>query len=342
MLNNAIKPFAGASMNPLAIVLAVVLMGISGPGHAASIKETIEQMNQRLDRIEQILQSQGLLDMLQQMESLQQELSQLRGEIEVQNHTLSQLTRRQRALYTDIDQRIQRLENSDSSNIIVLEDTPTTEVDPNNPPLQTLAPVMSDRETSTAQAADNPLTVELVENRTEKPVEAAPDTVIEAAPTTTEDNTTVASVAEENQVVAPIIESNPAEARADYQQAFKLLKQSLYDQAIKAFNEFLLTHPNSDYADNAQYWLGETYYATKQFEQALVEYDKLVANYPESQKRTHALLKIGYSHHEMGQTEKALALLTDLAEKFPGTTPARLAEDRIKQIKAAQQANATN
>jgi len=87
-----------------------ILVAAIGLGLFASLHAADEDILQRLDRIERLLQSQGLLDMLQQIETLQRELSALNGEIEYQNYTLEQLKKRQRDLYTDIDQRLQKLE----------------------------------------------------------------------------------------------------------------------------------------------------------------------------------------------------------------------------------------
>ena len=129
---------------------------------------------------------------------------------------------------------------------------------------------------------------------------------------------------------------------AEYQQAFKLLKQSLYDQAIKAFQAFLTAHPSSQYSDNAQYWLAEAYYVTRQFEPALAEYTRLVNNYPKSQKLTHAMLKIGYAQQELGNIDAAKKTLQDLVQRYPGTTAARLAEERLIKINAAAQKPATS
>ncbi len=327
------------------IVLSALCALVSAPAYALSTKESIAAMDQRLGRIEQLLQSQGLLDMLQQLESLQQEVSQLRGEIEVQNYTLEQLNKRQRALYTDIDQRIQSLESNRSPSVINDAggaERPAETAAPDSPPLQTLAPAIANRPPGTDRQTESPLVVELVDNApaaatapaaalsaTTGAVVVAPDALVNAEP---------AAVAE----TQARIESNPTQARADYQRAFRLLKQSRYDQAIKAFNEFLAAHPDSDYADNAQYWLGEAFYVTRQFEQALGEYNKLVAGYPDSQKLTHALLKIGYSRHELGQTEAAVALLEELQQKYPDTTAARLAASRLQKIRAAQPGGAVN
>ena len=69
------------------------------------------ELEQRLVRLERLLNSQGLLDLLQQVEALQTEIGRLRGMVEVQNHELSQMKEQQRNLFTDVDRRMQRLES---------------------------------------------------------------------------------------------------------------------------------------------------------------------------------------------------------------------------------------
>ena len=94
--------------------------------------------------------------MLQQVEALEMEISRLRGEVEVQNHVLEQIKKRQRDLYTDIDQRLQRIEIPQSGSIDPL--TGAAE-----PPLQTLSPFSWPEEIGGGQQTDTPLTLELVE-----------------------------------------------------------------------------------------------------------------------------------------------------------------------------------
>ncbi len=116
-----------------------------------------------------------------------------------------------------------------------------------------------------------------------------------------------------------------------------MLKQAQYDQAIKAFNQFLANHPDSQYADNAQYWVGEATYVMQDYETAITEYEKLLTKYPDSQKTTHALLKIAYSLNELGQLDEAQRRLEDLKQRYPGTTAGRLAEEKLKQIRLTPQ-----
>ena len=126
---------------------------------------------------------------------------------------------------------------------------------------------------------------------------------------------------------------DPLRAQAEYQQAFKLLKQANYDQAIKAFSEYLEKYPTSEYSDNAQYWLGETFYVTRKFDNAINAYQSLIDNYPESRKVAHGMLKLGYSYQELGNLEEAKKRLEALKNQYPGSTAARLADERLRTIK---------
>ena len=126
---------------------------------------------------------------------------------------------------------------------------------------------------------------------------------------------------------------DPVKEQAAYQRAFNLLKEGRYEQAAAAFQAFLSEYQGGHYADNAQYWLGEAYYVTRQFEPALTEFQKLMRNYPASSKVTHAMLKVGYIYDEMDKPDKARETLKALIANHPKTTAARLAEERLRRMK---------
>ena len=158
-----------------------------------------------------------------------------------------------------------------------------------------------------------------------------------------------AAVAPEPVVAPPPVASNapparntppPAPARArpvgsdqqNYQAAFDLIQARKYEDANKAFRDFLTAFPQSPLADNAQYWLAETHYVRRQFKEALPEFTKVTTQYPQSAKMPDAMLKIGYCQGELGDKAAARTSLQQVMRQFPDTTAARLASQRLEQL----------
>ena len=120
--------------------------------------------------------------------------------------------------------------------------------------------------------------------------------------------------------------------RANYQAAFDLLKDAKYPEAINAFKQYLTTFPNGPLADNAQYWLGEAHYVTKQYSDALRDFRTVIEKYPESRKIPDALLKIGYCNYELKNWGEARSALNQVVQRFGDTTAARLASQRLAKL----------
>jgi tol-pal system protein YbgF len=119
---------------------------------------------------------------------------------------------------------------------------------------------------------------------------------------------------------------------AAYQAAFGLLKNSQFDQAIAAFQQFLTTYPDSSLADNAQYWLGEAYYVNKSFPEALAAFQRVATKYPQSRKVPDALLKVGYCYYELKQWQEAHDTLAQVAASYPDTPAGKLAQARLEKM----------
>lgn len=85
----------------------VLFLGLS----IMAVPSYAEDLEQRVQRLEKLLESQGLVDMFLQMQKLQQEVGELRGQVEQQNNEVENLKQRQRDLYLDIDRRIGKLES---------------------------------------------------------------------------------------------------------------------------------------------------------------------------------------------------------------------------------------
>jgi tol-pal system protein YbgF len=120
--------------------------------------------------------------------------------------------------------------------------------------------------------------------------------------------------------------------RANYQAAFDLLKDGKYPEATSAFRQFMSTFPDSVLADNAWYWLGESYYVTKQYGDALKSFRTVVDKYPASRKMPDALLKIGYCNYELKNYAEARTALNQVVQQYADTTAARLASQRISKM----------
>jgi tol-pal system protein YbgF len=120
--------------------------------------------------------------------------------------------------------------------------------------------------------------------------------------------------------------------RDNYQAALELLKAERYEPAAAAFQQFLVAFPDSERADNAQYWLAETHYVTTKFQTALKEFEVVINKYADSRKVPDALLKMGYCYYELKRWDAARASLTRVQTEYPETTAARLAGQRLERM----------
>ena len=123
------------------------------------------------------------------------------------------------------------------------------------------------------------------------------------------------------------------DGQAAYSGAFALLKEGQYVQSIKAFEKFKSNYPNSKYADNAQYWLGEASYVSRDYKRALSEFQQLISQYPESSKNPGARLKIGYVYFELKNWSAAREALQQVITLYPDTTVANKANERLQRMK---------
>jgi tol-pal system protein YbgF len=154
-------------------------------------------------------------------------------------------------------------------------------------------------------------------------------------------DSTVSSTSSQPTTSQPAITPTPAptpsvtqsEEKAAYQAAFDTLKEGRYKKAKTELSAFLKKFPNSSYAGNAQYWLGEAQYVTRNFEQGIIEFEKVINKYPTSNKLPDAMLKLGYTFYELKQFPQAKAILQDLRDRFPQATAARLATKRLDRIR---------
>jgi tol-pal system protein YbgF len=266
--------------------------------------------------------NQALVDLVIQVQQLQDEVRSLTGQLEDQSLELETLRERQRDQYLDLDQRINEVRGASPGAIVAGPIIPGAVI--TNP----ANPVAGEAAASGATVTDLS-TPELEKQAIGQtfPAEDIPDV---REPLNT--SSSVIALGTPDAQARELVMSPEAEKEA-YDHAFQSLKDLKYADAAEQFQIFVEQYPASDYADNAQYWLGESYYVTRNYDIALEAFQSLISDYPNSPKVADGLLKIGYTHYELKQWEQARAALEQVQQQHPGTTLARLAGSRLRSMK---------
>lgn len=119
-----------------------------------------------------------------------------------------------------------------------------------------------------------------------------------------------------------------------YEFAIDLMKRGQYDKARAAFQEFLQIHPKNALAGNAQYWLGETYYAQNDYKRAGDAFLTGYTTYASSSKAPDSLLKLGMSLAALDNKDAACTVWGELGSKFPQASPSVVARAKLERQKA--------
>jgi len=117
-----------------------------------------------------------------------------------------------------------------------------------------------------------------------------------------------------------------------YQAGLRLFSGRKYQLAIKAFEDMIRQFPDGKYADNANYWLGESYYSLEEFSLAISYFEKVFA-FKGSSKCDDAQFKLGMSYLKMGQQATAKEAFYKLLEQYPGSEYRNRTERFLKQLK---------
>ena len=118
-----------------------------------------------------------------------------------------------------------------------------------------------------------------------------------------------------------------------YSAVFEQLKAGKFDESIKGFRGLLNRWPQGRYADNAWYWLGESYYAKKSFDSAADSFRTLLTQFPDSTKAPDALFKVGVCQYDKKQRNEARATWLKVVSDYPNSSAAKLARQRLDQTK---------
>lgn len=120
--------------------------------------------------------------------------------------------------------------------------------------------------------------------------------------------------------------------RGAYTHAFEALKSGDYAESARRFRDFIAAHPGGQYAPNALYWLGESYYVTQNYALAGEQFQSLLDRYPTHDKAPGALLKLGLAQYGLKDYAGADATLHQVVQRYPGSDVARTADDRLRAM----------
>lgn len=253
-------------------------------------------------------------DVVLQVQQLQEEIRELRGLIESQSFEIETLKAQQRDQYLDLDRRINDLNNGDvatTESAVSGSDIPLMGIPDQGPDFEV------GRTAEDQPAADDP----------------APAVVVAPEVATPRDSASETAPLDRRQAEATVTGVQSGDEKPAYDRAFQHLKELRYAEAAEGFAAFLDRYPDSEYADNAQYWLGESYYVTRNYDLALDAFNQLLERYSGSPKVADAMLKIGYTHYELENWDQARDALRQVQADYPNTTLARLAENRLRALR---------
>jgi len=118
-----------------------------------------------------------------------------------------------------------------------------------------------------------------------------------------------------------------------YDQAVNLvLKDKRYEQAIPAFKAFNEKFPNSSYAANAHYWLGQLLFNKGSIAEAKIEFTTVMTQFTDSSKRSDSILKLAMVESKQKNKNKAKALYLQLIKEYPDSSAAKLAQPRLDNL----------
>jgi tol-pal system protein YbgF len=119
----------------------------------------------------------------------------------------------------------------------------------------------------------------------------------------------------------------------EYRRAITLVGQSKPVEARAEFQKVFDADPSGDLADNALFWIGETYFATGGYSDAMRFYERVAKEYPDANKAPDAVYKLGMAFEKTGDLGMARRAFDEVIAKYPYSTSAASARAELKKIK---------
>jgi tol-pal system protein YbgF len=120
-----------------------------------------------------------------------------------------------------------------------------------------------------------------------------------------------------------------------YSNGLRDLNGKKYDLATQEFSDYLKYYGTTDLASNAQFYLGEIFFAQQQYDQAIDAYGKVIDNYPKSFKLAPAHLKRALALISLGEKTSGVSELRMVVKTYPGTDEERRAKAKLQELGVA-------
>ncbi len=271
------------------IVDELVEEGAVEPLENDSLMETVSRGHFLSDKNSKMFQ------IVDQLEQLQQELQELRGQVEAQAHVIGQFER-------------QRAQNKG----------------------RTVLGALGARPDRVEGALGFDLSSPVNDLSTDKPSAQFSESVMAAAqPPRQKEDELIALLPEPWDSPNQVLDAE----ELDFQQAYGVLRNGYTEYAIDLFQEFLSQYPMGQYADQAQFWLAEAYRVNQMLDLADQAFETLIVKYPASAQLPIALLKRSYLAIERNEINEAKQFLTHVAISYPGSTAGHIAAKKLVELK---------
>ena len=244
-----------------------------------------------------------LYELMGRLEQMQSEVQQLTGKIDEQANRIDDLKKHQGTMYSDFDERLQNIENKANG----------VTANPNE--------VAKPSSITTTNAKE-------VQPTTAAPLVVPPNSAQKANPI---------EKATANQGSKPQIDTPQSQGpdKQGYFMAYDELRSGHTTQSIEQFKAYLNQYPTGEYANNAQYWLGEAYRVNQDNASARKAFNDVLEKYPNSSKVPDAILKLGYIEVDQKNSVKATGYLNRVISDYPKSPAAILASKKLLKLNEA-------
>ena len=130
-----------------------------------------------------------------------------------------------------------------------------------------------------------------------------------------------------------IIEAPRSEELNLYDTSMASFKEGKYEDAMRGFETLIKKYPDSDRADNAQFWIGECYMGIKQYEKAILAYQEVIKKYPKGNKVPSAMLRQAIAFLEIKDKTSTRLLLKKIINRYPDSSEAQIAKKKLEALK---------